>query len=41
MFILKQDDTAISIIYRDNRPGLLIVPDRLVDITRSYDIQAS
>lgn len=36
MLILKQDDTVISVIYGDNGPG----PDRLVDITWSYDIQA-
>lgn len=41
MLKLKQDDTAvISVIYGDNGPGFLIDPDRLVDITRSYDIQA-
>lgn len=40
MLVLKQDDTVISVIYGDNGPGFLIDPDRLVDITRSYDIQA-
>lgn len=40
MLLLKQDDTVISVIYGDNGPGFLIDPDRLVDITWSYDIQA-